>query len=235
MTVPDDISSYDPDGDFDARFTLATGRRLVGWLGPQDRVLELGCATGLMTSMLVGDARDVVAVDRSVPYLERARARNLTGVRYITADIEATDDALGTFDHVVLTNVLHHLSDPIAVLASVRAHHLAPGGLVHVTLQNPLSLHRLVAREMQLLDDLTALSERNHHHAVQRIWPAAEVVAMAASAGLEERHREGIFLKPLPNAEMEKLPDAVLDGFEGVVRHFPEHGAMNMFAFGHPR
>ena len=48
---------YDPDTDFDSRYTMATVRRIAERVAPGDRVLELGCATGLMTGHLAGARR----------------------------------------------------------------------------------------------------------------------------------------------------------------------------------
>jgi 2-polyprenyl-3-methyl-5-hydroxy-6-metoxy-1,4-benzoquinol methylase len=232
VTALDYTEIYDPETDFDARFTLATGRRVARWLRPGDRVLELGCATGLMTGMLAGDGRSVLAVDRSEPYLERLRARRLAGVEALAADLRELGD-VGRFDHVVLTSVLHEVDDPVALLAGVAEERLARGGLVHVSLQNPLSLHRLVALEMGLIDGLTERSDRGVRFGTQRLYRADEVAELAARAGLEERHREGVFLKPLANDQMAALDPAVLDGLERAARHLPAHGAMNLFAFGH--
>lgn len=231
MKAPDYTAIYDPDTDFDARFTLATGRRVARWLRPGDRVLELGCATGLMTGMLTGDGRSVLAVDRSEAYLERLRGRGLAGVATLHADFEELGD-VGRFDHVVLTSVLHEVDDPARLLAIVARQHLAEDGLVHVSLQNPLSLHRLVALEMGLIESLAERSDRGVRFGTQRLWLADEVVELAASAGLHERHREGVFLKPLANGQMAQLDPAVLDGLERAARHLPAHGAMNLFAFG---
>jgi 2-polyprenyl-3-methyl-5-hydroxy-6-metoxy-1,4-benzoquinol methylase len=232
VTALDYTDIYDPETDFDARFTLATGRRVARWLRPGDRVLELGCATGLMTGMLAGDGRSVLAVDRSEPYLERLRARRLAGVEALAADLRELG-AVGRFDHVVLTSVLHEVDDPAALLATVAEQRLTRGGLVHVSLQNPLSLHRLVALEMGLIDGLTERSDRGVRFGTQRLYRADEVAELAARAGLEERHREGVFLKPLANDQMAALDPAVLDGLERAARHLPAHGAMNLFAFGH--
>lgn len=217
-------ASYDPDADFDAVYTTATGRRIASQLAADARVLELGCATGLMTTLLAGARRTVLAVDRSVPYLERLLARELPGVTALLADVEQVEPE-GFFDHVAMTNLLHEVGDPGALLARARAW-LSPGGRIHVTLPNPRSLHRLVAFEMGLIDCLDALSERGAQFGTRRALDADALGELAAAAGLRVHERSGIFLKPLPNAAMAALDPAVLEGFELVARHLPEHCAM---------
>jgi 2-polyprenyl-3-methyl-5-hydroxy-6-metoxy-1,4-benzoquinol methylase len=226
---------YDPETDVDAHFTTATGAAIATWLRPVDRVLELGCATGLMTAMLAGARRRVVAIERAATYLERARARGLEGVEVRAGDIDALGDIGERFDHVVLANVLHEVADPGAVLAAAATHWLAPHGLVHVSLQNPRSLHRLVAQEMGLLDDLAEVSARGSAYGTQRLWYADELAALGSAAGLAERHREGVVLKPLPIAALADLDPAVLAGLARAGRHVPDHAAMNLLVFAHDR
>ncbi|MEZ5179034.1 MAG: class I SAM-dependent methyltransferase [Acidimicrobiales bacterium] len=125
---------YDPDEDFDRWYTLATARS-GRWIRPGDAVLELGCATGLMTAAFVDHGAVVTAVDHAPTYLERARARELPGATFVEHDI-VTVERPDRFRHVVVANVAHEVPDP-ARLFRTAAEHLVPGGLLHVTLQNP--------------------------------------------------------------------------------------------------
>jgi 2-polyprenyl-3-methyl-5-hydroxy-6-metoxy-1,4-benzoquinol methylase len=226
---------YDPDTDFDLHYTRATGERIVRWLRPGDHVLELGCATGAMTALLAGDGRTVAAVDRAEEYLARGRERGLPGVQWLAGDLEAELPVSGAFEHVVLANVLHELDDPAALLRRVAGAHLEPDGLIHVSLQNPHSLHRLVALEMGLIDDLEAVAATGQRYATRRLFSLEALDALAASADLEITHREGVMLKPLPNDAMAALDPAVLAGFVAAGRHLPDHCAMNLLTLRHAR
>ncbi len=219
---------YDPDTDFDARYTRATGARIAARIAPGARVLELGCATGLMSADLAAAGARVTGIDHAETYLRRARARALPGARFVRAALEEPgwEDLVGAgFAHVLACNLLHEVDDPVAVLTRARRV-LAPGGLVHVSLQNPLSIHRLVALEMGLIADPAEVSDAGRRHATRAVWDAQALAAMAGRGGLVVVAREGVMLKPLPNAMMQALPGAVLDGFEAAARHLPDHCAM---------
>lgn len=219
---------YDPDTDFDRRYTMATVARIAERIAPGQRVLELGCATGLMTGALVGTGARVAAIDRSPAYLDRARARVGEGATLVRAGLEEPgwEELVGDgFDHVLACNLIHEMGDPVALLARARAV-LAHDGLVHLSLQNPRSIHRLVALEMGLIDDLHEISERGRRFDTLGLWGADELVQLAREAGLGVIAREGVMLKPLPNAMMAALPPDVLDGFERAARHLPGHCAM---------
>jgi 2-polyprenyl-3-methyl-5-hydroxy-6-metoxy-1,4-benzoquinol methylase len=224
--TPDYSGLYDPEADFDSRYTLATARRIAGRLVPGDRVLELGCATGLMTRALEGTGALLTGIDRSEDYLGRARARGEG--RFVRAGLEEPgweELVEGPFDHVLACNLIHELVDPVGLLRRARAL-LAPAGLVHLSLQNPLSIHRLVALEMGLIGDLREISARGERFATRAIWDADALAGLAEEAGLAVVAREGVMLKPLPNAMMAGLPAEVLDGFERAARHLPDHCAM---------
>ena len=215
---------YDPDADFDRWYTVGTARAIAPWLVPGDAVLELGCATGLMSADLVAAGATLVGIDRSASYLERAGQRSLPDATFVQADV--TTLALGrTFDHVVAANVLHEVPDPAALL-EVAARHLRPGGHVHLTVPNPRSLHRLIGVEMGLLADVTDLSERAR--SLETLWALdAEVIEeLAGKVRLRVVHRGGVMLKPWPNQQMAALEDAALEALLLAARFAPELCAM---------
>jgi 2-polyprenyl-3-methyl-5-hydroxy-6-metoxy-1,4-benzoquinol methylase len=227
--LPDYSALYDPDTDVDRHYTRATGRRIRRWLRPQDRVLEFGCATGLMTALLAERSVSIDALERAEAYVARARARALPGTTvHHGAIFDWTPP--GRFHHVVAANLINELPDPARFLAHCRDH-LAPGGLLHLTANNPRSLHRLVAREMGLLEDVHAVSDRGERYQSAPLYDADELEALAAAAGLICVHREGVIVKPLTNAQLAELPDAVIDGLDALTRELPGHGALNYLIF----
>jgi len=230
--VSDYTAIYDPDLDFDAVYTRATARRIAAHVRRGDRVLEAGAATGLMTAALVQAGAGVLALDRSASYLQRLVARGLAGVDTAVCDLDGDPLPDGPFDHVVATNLLHELADPAAFLARCSGV-LAAHGLVHVSVPNPTSLHRLVALELGLLDDLGSLSARAEGLSTRRMLDLEALRAHAAHAGLAEVAATGVVCKPLPNSLMEQLPAEVLDGLDRVSHRVPELCAMTLVTLRH--
>jgi|SRR5580704_3999289 2-polyprenyl-3-methyl-5-hydroxy-6-metoxy-1,4-benzoquinol methylase len=230
MQGSDYTHTYDPERDFDRHYTLATAHRIRERLAPGSSLLELGCATGLMTSVIADGTLTVLGVDRSEEYLRRARARELPGTRFLRGDLDSLDfldeGRRDRFEHILATNVLHELAHPLAFLSACREW-LSPGGLIHLTLQNPKSIHRLCALELGMIDSLSEISARGEQWGTRSLWSAEELEELAAEAGLRCLAREGILLKPLPNAQMGELDERVLEGFIRVAPHFPDHCAMN--------
>jgi 2-polyprenyl-3-methyl-5-hydroxy-6-metoxy-1,4-benzoquinol methylase len=216
---------YDPDTDFDHWYTDATGRAIVEWIRPGDSVLELGCATGRMSEAMAGAGATVVGIDRAPAYLERATARGLRGARFVESDVVELD--LGEqFDHVVMANIVHEVPDAGALYATA-TRHLAPNGSLHVSLQNPRSIHRLVGQEMGVISQLDEVSDRGRQYETIELYDADDLAAFGAAVGLTVTHRAGVMLKPLPNDLMAGLPEAILEGFVRAAHHLPDHCAMN--------
>ena len=97
---------------------------------PDQRVLELGCGTGLVTRHLIDAGADVTAVDRAQTMLERAR-RRAPQARFVEGDAQA--EVTGPFDAIVLSFVLHELTrlERIDVLSHARTL-LSPAGAIGV-------------------------------------------------------------------------------------------------------
>ncbi|MBL0212923.1 MAG: methyltransferase domain-containing protein [Myxococcales bacterium] len=96
---------------------------------PGDRVLELGCGTGLMTRLLLDRGAIVTSVDRSEPMLARARVR-APEATFLVSDVLAFEPP-GRFDRVIFSYILHELPAAARARALALARSaLAPGGMV---------------------------------------------------------------------------------------------------------
>jgi SAM-dependent methyltransferase len=102
---------------------------------PPQRVLDAGCGTGNLTRALIEsrpDVGQVVAADRSIVMLRRARRKN-PGVTHVEADLNGELAELsGSFDLIVCSNVLYALTDPRRSMAVLKGR-LTPGGRLVVT------------------------------------------------------------------------------------------------------
>jgi SAM-dependent methyltransferase len=89
--------------------------------------LDVGSGPGLKVARLIGpECADVVLIDQ--PSSRDLVARCAPGARFVGADLDALDTALGRrFDLIVCADVVEHLANPDACLRFIRAH-LAPDG-----------------------------------------------------------------------------------------------------------
>ena len=140
----DDPELYDLENADDPAFDLAFWTVLLRERAPR-RVLDLGCGTGRLTLPLarLGIASEIVALDRSAPFLERLEARlgdaGVGGVRVVEGDMRSPRVG-GEFDLVMVTfNSLAYLITREDRLACLRAARLllAPGGVLAFDLIAP--------------------------------------------------------------------------------------------------
>jgi ubiquinone/menaquinone biosynthesis C-methylase UbiE len=94
------------------------------------RVLDVGCGPGALTTELVGrvGAENVAAVDPSAAFVAAARKRH-PGVRVEQATAEALPFPHASFDAAIAQLVVHFMADPITGLTEM-ARVTGPGGTV---------------------------------------------------------------------------------------------------------
>ena len=143
--------NFDEHGAADEQRQIVPGRswaawaRALGHLLPELDVADLGCGDGYLAVELSRFARKVIAIDHSDAALERARAlserlarrspgdggRRVRNVEWKRGEIEALPLDDESVDVALLSQALHHATDPDAALAeAVRI--LRPGGRVLV-------------------------------------------------------------------------------------------------------
>lgn len=203
------LAEYDPDEDFDRWFTDATADRVRDLLDHlrAKSVLEVGCATGRMTERLAEHdyrGRRILAVTLDEGMAERARDRDLTGVNVVCGDV--LDFKNMEFEAIVCCSVLHEVPSVSAILRKCREL-LAPRGRVIVTVPNASSIHLVRSGILA-----SRPSARSAQFGVRRLLGIEEWhSALITGSGLKVVERGTFVLKPYPNAEMETLPEEVLD------------------------
>lgn len=141
----------DPIKDIeDYTYTLGRTR---SYLGPDSRVLEIGCGTGSTALELSGSAKVIVATDISAEMLGIAQKKaddgGITNVTFRRA--EAADAAAGDqFDVVTAHSILHLVDDLDQTLAMVLAA-LPKGGLFIAKTPSLPKGPRIFARLMLLV------------------------------------------------------------------------------------
>lgn len=191
------------------RFDEGMNANSIRWCATQlislshgDSCLELGCADGAMTQILEQHFSRLVAVDGSQDYVQQTQARVSPQTRVIHSLFETLvlDEQ---FDVIILSHVLEHVADPVALLTLAQKW-LKPGGVILVVVPNALSLHRQAAVYMGLLPHPEALNETDKRVGHRRVYRPETLHRDIEAAGLKVGRNGGIFLKILSNAQLEQ-------------------------------
>jgi SAM-dependent methyltransferase len=158
------------------------------------RVLDVGCGPGALTSELVRrvGAEHVAAVDPSAPFVAAARARH-PGVDVRQAGAEALPFAAGALDATLAQLVVHFMTDPVAGLREMgRVTRI--GGVVaacvwdHAGGLGPLGLFWSVARSLDpAVEDESDLAGAREGHLAELFEAAglSQVRSSILAADLE--------------------------------------------------
>lgn len=147
MTTYQSVTEYERAEDF-KRLKFIVDH--INTLGPAPlRILDVGCGNGNIAFALGSLGHEVVGVDIDEESIRLAQQRNrFDHVRFQQTDV-ASLSIIDKFDALVCSEILEHLPDPGAMVAS--AHQLLrPGGLLIVTVPNGYGPRELLmTRPMQ--------------------------------------------------------------------------------------
>ncbi len=191
---------WDPDGDFRPLHEINPLR--LDWIRQQvdldnTRALDIGCGGGILAESLAVSGAEVTGIDMAEGPLAVARLHQIesgTEVTYRQATAEElAAEQPGQYDVVACLEMLEHVPDPAAVIASI-AELVRPGGHVFFSTinRNPKSFLFAIVGAEYVLKLLPAGT-----HEYQKFIRPSELESWARSAGLELRNSIGMHYNPL--------------------------------------
>ena len=120
-------------------------------------VLELGSFRGDFTRRLLRDFGQVTCVEASSEAAAVARER-CGGSAVIINGLFETVELGSRYDNIVMTHVLEHVDDPVAVMRRVNEEWLAEGGRFFLACPNAQAPSRQIAVKMGLLTHNAAVT-----------------------------------------------------------------------------
>lgn len=198
----DNARKYAYGFDFDVMHPLMV-RSFAPFFRPGS-MLELGSFKGDFTARLTEHFSDLSCVEASDVAMQEARQRLGDKVQYFNSLFE-TVQLPRRYDNIVMTHVLEHLDDPIAVLARINREWLAPGGHFFLACPNANAPSRQIAVKMGLIDHNAAVTPAEAEHGHRITYALDTLERDATRAGLKVIHRSGIFFKALANFQWDRL------------------------------
>jgi SAM-dependent methyltransferase len=167
-------------------------------IGPSDRVLDLGCGTGIVARLLrerLGGAATIAGLDANPGMLAVAR-RVAPELDWHEGNAMALPFQDGAFDLVLSQQMLQFVPDREVTARELRRV-LAPGGRVVASTWRPLA-------ELPFYEALTRVAERHLGKSNDTRWSFGDgeaLRALLAGAGFEDVHVETV-TRPDPSPQL---------------------------------
>jgi len=167
-------------------------------------LLELGSFKGDFTKKFFPYFNDITCVEASNEAVTLAKNEFDDRVKFFNSLFETVTLPV-KYDNIVLTHVLEHLDDPIAVMKRINDEWLSETGRFFLVCPNANAPSRQIAVKMGLISHNAAVTPAEKEHGHRITYSLDTLERDAKAAGLNVVHRSGIFFKALANFQWDKL------------------------------
>jgi 2-polyprenyl-3-methyl-5-hydroxy-6-metoxy-1,4-benzoquinol methylase len=191
-------------------------------------ILELGCADGVMTEILVKYFKRIVAVDGSSKFCNTVRNRikmdNLKVICSLFEKLELNEK----FDTIIMAHILEHVENPDLIINRAKTW-LKDSGVILIDVPNANSIHRKAGVKMGLLKRVDELNELDKKLGHRRVYSWETLKKDIEKAGLKIKAMGRVFLKSLTNSQIEKWwTEEMMDAFYELGKEYPEIASRNI-------
>lgn len=170
----------------------------------EGNALELGSFKGDFTRRIIPFFKDITCVEASDEAIKIANAEFRSKIKFVNALFETVSLPL-KYDNIILTHVLEHLDDPIAVMRRINNEWLSDNGRFFLVCPNANAPSRQIAVKMGLITHNSAITPAEKEHGHRITYSLDTLERDAKAAGLNVVHRSGIFFKALANFQWDRL------------------------------
>jgi 2-polyprenyl-3-methyl-5-hydroxy-6-metoxy-1,4-benzoquinol methylase len=170
----------------------------------EGNLLELGSFKGDFTKRIIPFFNDITCVEASSAAIEIAKKELGDKAKYINSLFESVTLPL-KYDNIILTHVLEHLDDPVAVMKRINNEWLSDHGRFFLVCPNANAPSRQIAVKMGLISHNSAITSAEKEHGHKITYTLDTLERDAKASGLNVIHRSGIFFKALANFQWDRL------------------------------
>lgn len=167
-------------------------------------LLELGSFKGDFTKRITPFFEDITCVEASDEAVEIAKIKFGNKIKFVNSLFETV--SLPTkYENILLTHVLEHIDNPVAVLKRINDEWLSDTGRFFLVCPNANAPSRQIAVKMGLISHNAAVTPAEEKHGHHITYTLDTLERDAKAAGLNVILRSGIFFKALANFQWDRL------------------------------
>ena len=168
--------------------------------------LQLGCANGYETEMLALRFRDLLVVDGSSVFIERAQtAKQYRNVKFKLSLFEDLNSNTHSekYDYIFCNYVLEHVFETSRILRNMHSL-LKSNGFLFVVVPNAQAFSRQLALQMGLIERLEDLTDNDRRHGHRRVYKKESILKDVIDRGFKVHAIRGVVFKILADFQLNK-------------------------------
>lgn len=195
-------------------------------------VLEIGCGMEPLFSFLDLEDTEHYTVIEPVKYFcdLASKARNYEKVQIVNQYMEDYQNTEHIkYDLIICSGLLHEVNDQGALLEQIRKL-CNEETIVHINVPNAFSFHRLLAKEMHLIEDVHEFSTRDNMRQHTKVFDLQQLELMLNNYGFEIIKKGSYFIRPFTQDQMmacinaNVITEQVIEGLYAMSKYMPEYG-----------
>lgn len=201
-----------------------------------ETILEIGCGMEPLFAY-TRDYGRMVIVEPGDAFIQNARKKaEESGSRvvciqgFLEEKIEQIQGACDDYDFIILSSLLHEVEEPEKLLQAVSCV-CSEKTTVHINVPNANSLHRLLAKEMGLIQDVHELSDRQKTLQHSNVFDLNSLCEIVGRCGFEVLQKGTYFPKLLSAGQMAKMLEQgivgedIFEGLNKMIKYVPDYGS----------
>lgn len=197
-------------------------------------ILEIGC--GMEPLFQLTENIDYTIVEPSEVFYEHAvklssdKDSNIRCIRGLFEEGEILEKLHNDYDMIVCSALLHEVEKPEALIRAIKKI-CNRETVIHINVPNANSLHRLLAMESGMINDIHEKSRRNIQYQQHNVFDMDSLEKIAEGEGLQVLDKGSYFVKPFTHSQMfeiiknDIIGRNILDGLYRCEKYMPGLGS----------
>ena len=202
---------------------------------PHQHILEIGCGDSPLFADF-SDYSEMTVVEPGLQFIEHARElaqrEGKTNIVFVQGMLEEKVSQLSEhhYDHIILSGLLHEVEKPEQLLRDV-FQLCSPETIVYINVPNAMSLHRLLAKELGIIQDVHDVSERGRTMQQHSVFDLQSLCALTEQCGFTVLEKGSFIPKFLSYSQMEQMlhhqiiDERFFDALNSISALMPEYGS----------
>jgi len=209
---------------FMTKATIELAKKIVA----NKNILNLGLGNGLISSQLENIVKSQVVVEGSKKIMEFFSFESEKTI-FIESYFENYNSDK-KFDVILANHVLEHVDNPIELMKEKFHEWLSDDGVVFITVPNAKSIHRLVGKQMGMINSEYDLNNSDIKAGHQRVYDIDLLKSHIKKANLKIVELGGYNIKMVSLLQMQEWSQELLDAIFEVSKKIPPELCANIWA-----